>query len=247
MYLFNYFFLERVVAMLSKAKISIIIICMFGVFLLSILFPVEASAQAYVAASEDSTTYTADNWMDAYNYLLIHGTGGLATNDGGDSPAYAFVRSVGVADFASFIQNNCKDLTNTSDKWQRYILYIYKTLSNKYGVSEDMSVGSSNSSFFVFNKKVLDIYKKQTGETDVNLALESFDKKIGFVANICLVLGILTCILAFLINLGKVAIMPSHPIQRRKVIIDLATCSICIALLGSVRLLVFLAYYAVFA
>lgn len=234
--------------MLSNAstKTTVFGVCLLIVSLFFTLFSVKAEPMIYNANSSDDS-YTADNWMEAYNYLLMNGTSGLATNDGGDSPAYAFVQSVGVSDFASFAQNNCKDLSSTSEKWQRYTLYIYKNLSNKYGVSEDMSVGSSNSSFFIFNKQVLDVYKKQIGETDVNLALESFEKKVGFAANITLAFGILTCVLAFLINLCKTSFMPAHPIQRRKVLIDIVTCIICIVLLGSVRLLVFLAYYAVFA
>lgn len=227
-------------------------ICFLTGCLLCILgfgfIPVLRVSASSVNDEEDNTVYTEENWMDAYNYMMRCGTSSLSTVSGADSNAYAFVKQQGIMGFDAYIASDaCKGITSTSDKWTKYMLFVYKRLSYKYGVSDEMSVGSSNKMFFVFNQKILNIYERKTEQTDINLALEKFDEKIGFVANIALGFGVLTCVLAFLINLGKTAIMPSHPIQRRKVMIDLVTCAICIAMLGGVRLLVFLAYFAIFA
>lgn len=67
--------------------------------------------------------------------------------------------------------------------------------------------------------------------------LERFEELIKFIENSMLAFALLTSFLVAGFNCLRLATMPSHPIKRREVIMDIGTCCVCVALLGAVRFL----------
>lgn len=70
--------------------------------------------------------------------------------------------------------------------------------------------------------------------TAVTAALNELKNIIKFISQFALGIAILTSILILIINLIRLSVAPSHPIQRRKLFLDITFNIICIAILGGI-------------
>lgn len=85
-----------------------------------------------------------------------------------------------------------------------------------------------------------EVYEQDTWITNVKVALSKWQDEVDFVLNLSLGIGTLISFVIFIFNLTKMPASGSHPIKRRECILNMATCCVCVGLLGATRLITYL-------
>ena len=85
-----------------------------------------------------------------------------------------------------------------------------------------------------------EVYEQDTWITNVKVALTKWQDEVDFVLNLGLGIGTLLSLIIFIFNLTQMPASGSHPIKRRECILNMATCCVCVGLLGATRLITYL-------
>lgn len=155
----------------------------------------------------------------------------------------------GVADNNTNEDNTTNIYTGTSSGYASSYNSIY--INTVTGESERTNVQDGVSGSYYESSTISFTTNAKVGNYPVGVtniawqmvidALYEFKDLIRIISNVLLGFAILTSVLIFMINVLQLGMAPTHPMQRRKLFIDLSCSVICIAMLGSIKLFTVLA------